>query len=88
MPFGLLVNELATNAVKFGSLSGPEGHVDVVWTVTKTRLSLMWREHGGPPIEKKPATTGFGMLLITSSAQKVTQKFLKDGMVCKLEFAR
>lgn len=85
---GLVLHELATNAAKYGSLSVPDGHVDVVWTATKSKLNLMWREHGGPKIEKKPAFTGFGTLLITSSAQKVTQRFLKDGLVCKLEFAR
>jgi hypothetical protein len=30
----------------------------------------------------------FGTLLVTSSAQKVTQRFLREGLVCKLEFAR
>ncbi|WP_161957363.1 PAS domain S-box protein [Aestuariivirga litoralis] len=85
---GLVLHELATNAAKYGSLSVPEGHVDIVWTATRTRLCLMWREHGGPKIAKKPEFTGFGTLLITSSAQKVTQRFLRDGLVCKLEFAR
>lgn len=85
---GLVLHELATNAARYGSLSVPEGHVDIVWTATQTRLSLLWREHGGPKIEKKSQFTGFGTLLITSSAQKVTQRFLKDGLVCKLQFAR
>ncbi|WP_421693573.1 PAS domain-containing sensor histidine kinase [Aestuariivirga sp.] len=84
---GLVLHELGTNAAKYGSLSVPEGHVDVVWTATKSKLCLMWREHGGPKLEKKPAFKGFGTLLITSSAQKVTQRFLEDGLIYKLEFA-
>ena len=84
---GLVLHELATNAAKYGSLSVPDGHVDIVWTATRTKLSLMWRERGGPAAEK-PHFSGFGTLLITSSAQKVTQRFLKTGLVCKLEFAR
>ena len=84
---GLVLHELATNAAKYGALSVPDGRIDIVWTATRTRLKLMWREHGGPPVEK-PHFSGFGTLLITSSAQKVTQRFLKEGLVCKLEFAR
>ena len=86
---GLVLHELATNAAKYGALSVPEGHgrhrVD---GHARPSCRLLWREHGGPPIEKKPEFAGFGTLLITSSAPKVTQRFGKDGLVCKLEFAR
>lgn len=84
---GLVLHELATNAAKYGSLSIAGGHVDILWTATRSKLSLMWREHAGPPVEK-PCFSGFGTLLITSSAQKFTQRFLRSGLVCKLEFAR
>ena len=33
---GLAVHELATNAVKYGALSGNGGHIDVSWRVTGT----------------------------------------------------
>ncbi|MFN4140341.1 PAS domain S-box protein [Aestuariivirga sp.] len=85
---GLVLHELATNAAKYGSLSVPEGQVDIIWTATKTRLRLVWREHGGPKIEKKPEFSGFGSLLINSSALKVSQRFTQDGLICRLEFAR
>lgn len=85
---GLVLHELATNAAKYGSLSVPDGRVDIIWTATGTKLSLIWREHGGPAITKTPQFRGFGTLLISSSAQKVAQRFLRDGLVCKLEFAR
>ena len=84
---GLVLHELATNAAKYGALSVPDGGVDILWSVTRNRLRLMWREHGGPRIEKPPAFSGFGTLLITSSATKVAQRFTPDGLVCKLEFA-
>ncbi len=84
---GLVMHELATNAAKYGALSVPGGVVDIVWTVTRTRLRLLWREHGGPRIERKPELSGFGTLLIKSSATKVSQRFGSDGLVCKLEFA-
>lgn len=84
---GLVLHELATNAAKYGALSVPGGVVDIVWSVTRTRLRLLWREHGGPKIEHKPELSGFGTLLIKSSATKVSQRFGSDGLVCKLEFA-
>ena len=85
---GLVLHELATNAAKYGALSGPDGHVDIFWTTTKSRLRLLWRERGGPRIEQPPENAGFGSTLISSSALKATQRFLPEGMVCKLEFAR
>jgi two-component sensor histidine kinase len=83
---GLVLHELATNAAKYGALSVPAGLVDVIWSVTRTKLRLMWREHGGPAIEHRPEFSGFGTLLIRSSASKVSQRFASDGLVCKLEF--
>lgn len=84
---GLVLHELATNAATHGALSVPEGHVDIIWTAASSKLSLLWREHGGPVLDKKPQFQGFGTLLMTSTAQKVSQRFLGDGLVCKLEFA-
>ncbi|HEV2364379.1 MAG TPA: sensor histidine kinase [Caulobacteraceae bacterium] len=49
--FALALHELATNAVKYGALSRPEGIVTVSWTVDGARvLHFKWREAGGPPI--------------------------------------
>jgi len=39
-------------------------------------------------IDRSPDFSGFGTLLIGSSAQKVTRRFLRGGLVCRLEFAR
>jgi PAS domain S-box-containing protein len=85
---GLVLHELATNAAKYGALSVCEGQVDIVWTVTKTRLRMVWREHGGPRIEAEPEISGFGSTLISSSATKAVRRFRPEGLVCKLEFAR
>lgn len=54
------VHELATNAVKYGSLSGPAGKVHVEWSrAADGRLVFRWTESGGPPVQ--PAThRGFG----------------------------
>ncbi len=63
----LAFHELATNAVKYGALSVPEGRLTVSWTVTRRRdvpwLELVWTERGAPP--REPATRrGFGSELI------------------------
>jgi two-component sensor histidine kinase len=63
----LCLHELATNAAKYGALSGPEGQVRLTWRVVEAagrrRLELTWRETGGPP----PAPgehQGFGVRLL------------------------
>jgi PAS domain S-box-containing protein len=58
--FAIVVHELATNATKYGSLSVPEGHVDVCWSLKDAAsLFFSWKERGGPPVEP-PAALGFG----------------------------
>lgn len=65
--FALAIHELATNAVKYGALSRPEGHVSVRWRVMKShkgrRLRLEWQEQGGPPVTP-PISRGFGTRMI------------------------
>ena len=58
--FAIVVHELATNATKYGSLSVPEGHVDVGWLVENgDTLYFCWKERDGPQVET-PAVLGFG----------------------------
>lgn len=61
------VHELATNASKYGSLSVPDGRLDLNWRVDRgdkgIRLELDWTERGGPPA-KRARRTGFGTRLI------------------------
>jgi len=65
--FALAIHELATNAVKYGALSRPEGRVAVRWRVMKShkgrRLRLEWQEQGGPAVTS-PTTRGFGTRMI------------------------
>ena len=65
--FGLIVHELATNAVKYGALSSDEGRVQVhVISVSPEALKLEWAESGGPPVSA-PSRTGFGQTVISRS---------------------
>lgn len=61
---GILVHELATNAVKHGALSTDDGIVHVSWEMGEDGcLTLRWKEQGGPPVEK-PDRLSFGMRVI------------------------
>jgi PAS domain S-box-containing protein len=82
-------HELATNALKYGSLSVPEGRVEVSWDQRDERLRLQWQESGGPKVEP-PARSGFGTRLIERSlAAELEGSALLDyrpgGLVCTIE---
>lgn len=69
-PLGLLIHELATNAVKYGSLSADGGRVDIGWAVLDDgQLQLQWEESGGPPV-REPGESGFGSMLIREVATR------------------
>lgn len=84
----LAMGELATNAVKYGSLSTPDGTVEVVWRVEADRFYLVWREAAGPPVFI-PSRSGFGSLLIRSLATElngcVNLDYRLEGLVCEIE---
>lgn len=67
LAFSMAVYELATNAVKYGSLSAHGGSVSLNWSIDESeippKLILEWTERGGPsPVV--PTTKGFGALII------------------------
>ncbi|MDX2275178.1 MAG: PAS domain S-box protein [Hyphomonadaceae bacterium] len=62
----IALHELATNASKYGALSGEFGRVSVQWRIANQTLSLVWSESGGPLVET-PTRTGFGTRLIERS---------------------
>ena len=64
----MILHELATNAAKYGSLSGISGTVHVSWRTVADTVELSWVESGGPPIAGPPAREGFGSLLAARSA--------------------
>jgi two-component sensor histidine kinase len=88
---GLLLHELATNAVKYGALSMPEGCVRLGWTMHEADEAfarLTWREEGGPAVSGSPSRRGFGTRLIevalVPQGGGVERRFEADGVVCDL----
>ncbi len=86
----MALQELATNAAKYGALSNKAGMVEMVWSIMETgagrRLRLRWKESGGPPVEP-PAHRGFGTRLIerglaSELGGEVTITFPSDGVEC------
>ncbi len=67
--YGLALHELATNAVKYGALSSPEGRVELNFQIDmdKKLYCFTWRECGGPPV-RRPERSGFGSSVLTRTA--------------------
>jgi two-component system CheB/CheR fusion protein len=83
----LALHELATNAVKYGSLSNGTGRVSIVWDEGgpgSLGVKLRWMEAGGPPV-KPPEKKGFGSVLIEHSFERQVFDFQPDGLTCTLE---
>lgn len=92
---GLIIHELATNAVKYGALSAPGGRVDIHWKLEQAaqarELTLTWIEAGGPPIDPGTAgVTGFGSQMMSLAASQlggaIEREWSPEGAVVRLKF--
>jgi two-component sensor histidine kinase len=85
----LLINELVTNAAKYGALSNGAGRVFVRWRGDGGRVTLSWKEVGGPTVTATNKQ-GFGSQLIAASAKALSgamrSEFSVDGFTCSLTF--
>ncbi len=68
----MTLNELCTNATKFGALSVPSGRVQIAWTIAEAsqRLRLTWTEIGGPAVQS-PTRRSFGTRMMGSLGQQL-----------------
>jgi PAS domain S-box-containing protein len=87
---GLLVHEMATNAVKYGSLSAAGGRIAVgLDGAPEGRAAFTWREAGGPPVSP-PEKPGFGtrllQLVLRPQGGDVSFAFDPDGFRARVEF--
>jgi PAS domain S-box-containing protein len=82
------LHELATNAAKYGSLSGPGGRVALTWVHgADKRLVMCWTETGGPAVQI-PTRQGFGSRVIDRMIGQLKGKMHFDwrleGLVCEI----
>jgi len=90
LTMALILHELATNALKYGALSNPEGHVELSWTYDPATRVLegLWIESGGPQVSE-PTRKGFGSRLIERSLRgelkgAAVMDYRPEGLRCAL----
>jgi two-component sensor histidine kinase len=91
LSLALAVHELATNALKYGSLSTESGNVDISWCngdFAHSGFRFTWLESGGPAVSK-PTRRGFGSRLIervlaSDFGGNVELLYRPEGIKCEL----
>ena len=90
----LALHELATNAIKYGALSVPQGSVSLFWSIEPdaegVRVCITWSESGGPPVVP-PEKEGYGTRVVRAAASHGREAHVKieyapAGLVCRLSF--
>jgi PAS domain S-box-containing protein len=89
----MVLQELATNALKYGALSRGGGVVDIAWQIERgdgnTAVEVTWSEANGPRVEH-PKRRGFGSNLIRALAGQdggnARIEFNPAGIVCTVKF--
>jgi two-component sensor histidine kinase len=60
----LVLHDLATNSLKYGALSAPNGTLDVACSAHDDDVVVMWTERGGPPVVAPASPSGFGSKMV------------------------
>jgi two-component sensor histidine kinase len=91
--FALVLHELTSNALRYGALSTPSGHIWISWTVqgegANRIVHMTWQENDGPRVQA-PIEQGFGTILIDRSLRQalggtVRTDWLPTGLVLHIE---
>ena len=89
--FAMIVHELATNAMKYGALSSPDGRISISGELARSDGSgsflFSWKESGGPRVSP-PTKKGFGSVILIDAAQQfgtVAVDYRPDGLLYQLK---
>lgn len=85
----LVIHELASNALKHGSLSVADGSVSISSRISHGELRLVWHEIGGPTVTHPPQRHGFGSTLFeralpSLAGSRLDRRWARDGLVATL----
>lgn len=87
--FGMILNELFTNAIKYGALSSQEGQVVLEWKRTEDTLVLTWMERGAPSA-KPNDRVGFGTRMIEQNVASIggviDRQWLAEGLRVQIHY--
>ncbi len=92
LALGIAFNELATNAVKYGSFSNEKETISIKWTLAEEPegrwLCLTWNEKDGPPVVP-PSRKGFRSRVLEQGLAheldgKVDLNYAPGGIVCTI----
>lgn len=92
----LIFNELATNALKYGGLSGRQGRVDLELRRTDGKLLVVWRERSARKLQASDPSTalapGFGTTLLENAITRqlggsFEREWRPDGLKVTMSFA-
>lgn len=95
LSLGMILNELVTNASKYGALASEQGRIGVEWSFGEGEfgsrtLVFRWVEKDGPAV-KPPQEEGFGTTLIKSNVEYELEGALSlgyspTGLVAEIRF--
>jgi two-component sensor histidine kinase len=86
---GLIFHEMATNAIKHGSLRQPDGRIHIRWERHGSKVRLTWREYGGT-VEQSSHSGGSGLEMIRRNMRHLGTyecKYHPDGIECIFNFS-
>jgi len=88
----LVVHELATNSLKYGALSSPDGTLDISCAPHDTEVVVVWTERGGPPVAA-PTGEGYGSKLLNRGMTvqlggSITCDWSAEGVIISLQMTK
>lgn len=86
----LAFHELATNSLKYGALSSEAGTLDISGAEEDSKVTVVWTERGGPPVNEGERTAGYGSKLLERSITgqlggRISYDWDSDGVIVQLE---